>query len=206
MIHLAENDALAKGGGRTIYPHPDDDNIVIKIHHTYRKGRMHAFHLLFSSKRRRFRSLINSMIEVDEFAAIVARNEFKPQFISQFLGFTNTTIGVGAMFEAIRNPNGALADTLLAHAASHEVEPAMIKAIDEFWDAVIASRAAISDSNLSNLVVTGNAVEGYELVLIDGLGDQTFIPLQSFSKRIHNARADRKREKMKQAYRDAVKG
>lgn len=204
MIHLVEETALASGSGRSVFQHPHMNDVVIKIHFASDKRRLGAFYKFFRPRKRRYNFIYNSMVEVEEFASVVAHNSIKPDFISQFLGFVNTTIGAGVMFEAVTKPDGSLADTLLTHAELRGFESKIISEIDIFWDSVIEYRVAICDSNLSNLVVTGGVETGYKLVLIDGLGDQTLIPLQSFSRRIHAARADRKRRKMKASYKHAT--
>ncbi len=199
-ITLSSNSLLSKGGGRNIHAHPDDPNIVIKLHKPLRHKPLQWLRTLLRPKRRRFGSLLNSFVEIDAVAEMVARTGEVPGFVSQFLGFIATSDGPGAMFEAIRGADGKLAPTLANHARNNPVEPLIEAAIDQLWDDIISFRAVISDPALRNVVVTGNPADGYHLTLVDGLGERTAIPIQSWSKRAHAAQCKIARNAMKREY------
>ena len=84
---------------------------------------------------------------------------------------------------------------------NNPVEPLIEAAIDRLWDDIVTFRAIISDPALRNVVVTGDATDGYHLTLVDGLGERTAIPIQSWSKRAHSAQCKISRNAMKRAYR-----
>jgi hypothetical protein len=199
-IELSSNKLLSEGGGRHIYAHPENPDIVIKLHKPLREKPLQALRTLFRPKRRRFGRLLNSVVEIDAFSEMVARTGRVPAFVTQFLGFIATNRGPGAMFEAIRGADGALAPTLENHARNNPVESGIEVAIDKLWDQIVEFRAIVSDPTLRNAVVTGDAANGYRLTLVDGLGERTLIPIMSWSKRAHAAQCKLARHTMKQDY------
>ncbi len=200
-IELSSNTLLSEGGGRHIYAHPSDPGIVIKLHKPLREKPLQTLRTVFRPKRRRFGQLLNSIVEIDAFSEMVARTGQVPGFATQFLGFIATNRGPGAMFEAIRGTNGALAPTLENHARNNPVEAGIEAAIDCLWDQIVEFRAVVSDPTLRNVVVTGDSADGYRLTLVDGLGERTLIPIQSWSKRAHAAQCKMARNAMKREYR-----
>ncbi len=200
-ITLSSNTLLSKGGGRNIHAHPDNPGVIIKLHKPLNDKPLQGLRTLLRPKRRRFGALLNSFVEIDAFAEIVARTGDVPKFASQFLGFIATNQGPGAMYEAIRGADGALAPTLKKHARNNPVEPGIETAIDQLWDEITDFRAVVSDPALRNVVVTGDATGGYRLTLVDGLGERTVIPILSWSKRAHAAQCKIARNTMKREYR-----
>ncbi|MFT5064799.1 MAG: hypothetical protein ACJAXK_001408 [Yoonia sp.] len=205
-IVLSDSHFIAEGSGRRIYHHPDLPKVVIKLHKDFRTKPLIWLHNILRRNRRRFGPLMHSFVEIDEVAAAVARTGKVPLFATQFVGFVQTNLGTGARFEAMTQADGTLARNLLDHAHDTPHEQAILDAIDQLWDDVLASRVVVSDPSLRNAIVTGERKTGYRLVLIDGLGERTLIPIQSLSKSGHRVACTKARTKMKQAYLKLVSG
>ncbi|WP_158270858.1 YrbL family protein [Thalassorhabdomicrobium marinisediminis] len=200
-LPLTDNLLLARGGGRLIYAHPVQKGVIIKIHRTSAPRPFAALRNLFRGNKRRFGTILNSAVEIEEIAASVGRTGQVPACCAQFLGFIQTDQGAGAMFEALRGADGALAPHLKAHATAHGYEPEIEAAIVRLWDAVEAAGLSVSDRALVNVVVTGTRDAGYVLTIVDGLGDRTLIPIQRMSRTLYARKCRRLRAEMLAAYR-----
>lgn len=199
-ITLAGAAMVAKGGGRLIYRCPDNPQIVIKLHKPFRQKRFMWLHELLRPRKRRFGPFLHSFIEVDEITAAVYRNGTLPSFTTQFLGFVQTDIGVGAMFEAVLGKNKKLAESLAQYATRTHQHSDMAQAIDTLWDDVIKSGIVVSDPKLANVVPIIEQHAEPRLVFVDGLGERTLIPIQSISRTAHRYACEKARRKMQQDY------
>ena len=79
--------------------------------------------------------------------------------------------------KAVRRKNGALAMTLQDAIESGQYSQQTDEALSEFLDWLIKSDIVAVDVHLKNIVV--NEKNG-ALVLIDGIGDKTFLPVRSW--------------------------
>lgn len=200
LLILDPQGFIKEGAGRYVYEHPYRDDCLIKIHKPLAIKPFQTLRTLVRYRRRRFGQILNSYVEIDEIAAIVGRTGQVPEFCSQFLGFVATNLGPGALFEAVRSPQGEIATTLERHAIDVGSEPRMIEAIDALWDQIQDARAVMSDPNLGNVVVTSESHGGYRLIVVDGLGERTWIKVLRNSDRAYYGDVARKRAKMKQSY------
>lgn len=204
-IILTQDDFIAQGSGRRVYTHPSNPDLIIKIQKPRKIKKFNRVRRLFSRSKRRFMSIMFSWVEIDEFAAMVARANDVPDFCAQFRGFVATNQGVGALFDAIRNPDGTMAPTLRAFAQIHGTGTQITAAIDQFWDDVVSFRGVVWDPNLDNLLVIGTPKSVVKLVLVDGLGERTFIPQLTLSDTRYNRSVALRREEMHMKFDDAVK-
>jgi hypothetical protein len=186
-IVLDYKDKLAEGAGRVVFNHPHRDDLILKIHKPHRKRPFMKLRNALRANRRKYSIVLYSMIEAEEIARAIGRMNSVPKCVAQFLGFTNTNLGPAALFEAIKGLDGGLAPTLYTHARKHGYDPRIEAAIKTLWDEIATYQIAISDLGLPNTVVRGDAETGYDLVIIDGMGDRTMIPLQRFAKWIYLA-------------------
>lgn len=199
-VILSDAQFITQGTGRRIYMHPDRADVVIKLHKPFRPKPLAWLHTLLRRNRRRFGPLMHSFVEVDEIAAVVGRTGHVPTFATQFLGFIDTNLGAGAMFEAVITTDGNLAPNLEDHAQATAYDPAIVAAIDQLWDDVFQSGMVVSDPSLRNAIPVANGPHGYSLILIDGLGERTLIPIQSLSRFAHQMACNKARAKMQHGY------
>jgi len=178
-ITLADDALLAQGGGRLVFAHPDRRDVVVKVARTAPPKRR------LLSRSAAFGPLWNSHVEIREFTRSVSAIGRVTPIYAQFLGFVQTNRGTGAMFEAIRTRDGTLAPTLTNHVARNGIEPEMERALQALWDEIKETWLIISDPSLDNIVVTGDAAAGYDLVIVDGIGERVLIPIQAWSRRVH---------------------
>lgn len=176
---LTEDHFIAEGNGRLVYRHPDNKNLVIKIQKPRKQKPFGRLRNMTRRLKRRFLSISVSWIEVDEYAAIVARTGRTLPFCVQFRGFVDTNQGMGCLFDLVLAPDGSIAPTLGKFAITNPRTPQITAAIDELWDGIHESGAVVWDPNLNNVMVAGSVQTGLRLVLVDGTGERTAVPVMS---------------------------
>jgi len=144
--------------------------------------------------------------EVDELAAMVTRTQSVPKFYTQFRGFVDTDKGIGCIFDLVRSPDGSLAPTLKDFAERHPNEPLISQAIDALWDDVVRFRAIVWDPSFKNVLVAGSLEAGLQLVIVDGLGERTLIPIKNWSNTVFKRHCEKSRAKMQQRYNNVSQG
>jgi len=197
---LDESHFIAEGQGRLVFHHPDDKNLVVKIQKKRKVKRFNTLRRMFSRNKRRFLPILFSWVEIDEYAAMAARHDKVPKFCVQFRGFANTNKGLGAIFDAVLTPDGTIAPTLAQLAKTQEYNEDIITAIDQFWDEAEKFDAVIWDSHAKNVLVSGSLETEIALVLVDGLGERTLVPLRTMSKSIRKSTNVKSRAAMKREY------
>ncbi|WP_296420433.1 YrbL family protein [Pseudooctadecabacter sp.] len=185
QLDLTGQTPLAKGGGRLVYAHPDRADLIVKVPRIKPRRKAWRVSPSLGFGRGAFGPQWNTFVEVRELARATGRVGHVSRAFAAFGGFINTTLGAAALFDAIRADTGDLAPTLRAHAEATGLEDSMEQAITALWDRIEADWLVVSDRALVNCVVTGSTDKGYDLTLIDGIGERTFVPLKSMSRRIH---------------------
>jgi hypothetical protein len=181
---LAGSEPLAKGGGRRIYQHPHFDELLIKIvslstleyyerrtawYKAWRRSR--GYHYLFR--------------EIDEYLALRLRNEHELPFLQKFIGIFDTDIGLGVVVEKLAGADGGLAPSVTSIVRRQGFSPELRRKLLELRDQVVAHHIIFTDVSGSNIVVVPEAGGGERLVIVDGLGDRLWLPVNVMSARIN---------------------
>ena len=102
---------LAMGGGRVVYQHPKVSTSVIKVLRLEAQKTTTLQRLRPSV--RRYGYLREWYVEYAHYIASLNRGERCPEYLPRFLGFTDTTVGIGQIFEKISNEDSSdIAPTL----------------------------------------------------------------------------------------------
>ena len=94
-------------------------------------------------------------------------------------------MGLGLVLEAVKWTDGTLAPSLRQLVHEGRYDPTAQQALEDFLEALLESPVIISDLNMANLVYTHSEDRGYYFVLIDGIGNNSLIPLKSLSHRVN---------------------
>lgn len=183
-ISLAGKQPLAKGGYRKIYQHPYFEGLLIKIvsmatleHYEERSAwykawrRSRGYHYLFR--------------EVDEYLALRLRNKHELPFLQRFNGILDTDIGLGVVVEKIKGPDGKLAPSVTSIVRKQGLTPDLRKKLFRLRDDVIKHHVIFTDVSGNNIVVRRGKGGQERLVIIDGLGDRLWLPVNVISARIN---------------------
>ena len=111
--------------------------------------------------------------------AIVRGNAAYDRHIARCFGWVETSLGNGLVTDFIADSEDEPAQTLEAYVASHGLDEPVRQAVDEFCEFLRRSLVLTKNLMPHNLVLLRMAAI-YVLVLIDGLGLSTVLPLAKY--------------------------
>lgn len=156
LINLDEKSYISEGSQRIIYAYPEYPDRCIKILKN-KKNRSVDRELFYLKK---YRKLSNS--------------------ISKFHGKINTNLGLGYIFDLIRNDDGSISKTLASEV--HNIENDNLKfKIHSLYIDFIDRKIVVSDMHSSNILVRYSDVD-FDLYLIDGVGNSDYIKICDYSR------------------------
>lgn len=203
-LQLTGQAPLARSKTRWIYQHPNDPDLLIKVHiPRLDKGRQHGVGAWVERLKDRF--LYTSGIERDLRHYIASRyQDYGPvcQRIWPIHGIVETDIGLGLLVAAARDAQGALAPTLRVLLDDQQLTPQRIADLQALLDSLVESPLTFADLNLENIVLQGAGSGGEQFVIVDGLGDRTWIPTQRWVKWVRQAKKKEFRGKVQRYLRE----
>lgn len=184
MICLEKAELVGRGGGRQVFIHPHKKQCLIKVYHS--TPRRKVFTDWANNEKRVYGRFREWHVEHAEYVSLLNRSGKIPDFIPQFYGYCETSLGLGQVVEAIYDADTKkVSNTITKCIFSHD-KTEIIKHIVSFFDKVEVTRTVFRDLNLSNFLVQKNkASEINRIVCVDGLGDFTFIQSRKYSKLAH---------------------
>lgn len=185
IIQLKDRKPLTHGRSRLVFEHPDDSDLLVKVIRPEVVEDRFGSNTKWYKKRRRFGKFISYIREIQEFLAVSESRADSAPFLQRIVGFTRTDIGLGLVLEAIRWTDGSLAPNLAQLIRNDHFDARAQQALKTFLDEILNSAVIISDLNLGNIVYTYCEKRGYYFVMIDGIGNNSILPLKSFSRRIN---------------------
>lgn len=182
FLKLTDVAPLAKGHSRLVYQHPENPDHLIKVIRPEVIEKRWGSGTAWYKRRRRYGRFISYVREVQEYVVGCLATGNTPEFVQRIAGFADTDLGLGLIVEAVRGPDGTLAPTLGQLIDLGRFGEAEDAALEAFGRHLLESDIVVSDLNLGNLVYTGgNGVAG-RFVMIDGVGEASFLPLKSWSR------------------------
>lgn len=178
ILALADAKPVAQGSARSIYRHPHNTAWLIKI---LRPD-------LSPARRRRVIASLHR--ELRAYVDVHLAEPGALEFINPIVGLTKTDLGLGLVVSAVLDENEQLAPTLAGLLRSGAFTPEHNAALERTLEAILASSVVAADLNAHNFVCLRNPDGSPRFVLVDGLGDKTLIPFNSFCPALnrHNKR------------------
>ncbi|WP_449258397.1 YrbL family protein [Chlorobium limicola] len=166
MIDLSQADLLGKGSSRACYVHPYDEHKCVKV--TFSASRN-----ITSEELKHYRRYMKRGISWD--------------MISKAHGYVKTNFGEGAVFSLARDYTGEVSRPLEHYLRPDGLyllsEEELLKAISAFRAYLFRERIVLRELKVDNLVYQRlNAHEG-KIILIDGIGNNEFLPVANYSVR-----------------------
>lgn len=185
---LSKDDALASGGERIVFEHPQSPDLLIKVISPRYINYMNRERKITTKLRRLpyYWFYINELIEHVSLREEDVRDR---RFIQDIVGLVDTNLGLGMVVRAIRKPNGDLADSLAAIIDSDQFTLTHRQALDDLLIWIESTYVIIRDLTAHNLVWDEG---GQHFVVIDGIGARYLPSLRTIS-RIYNRRSNRKK-------------
>jgi hypothetical protein len=194
-LQLSRLQPIARGGSRLVYEHPHDPDALIKV--------ARADRLRIRSWRRQWLSGLSAescfrrraLREVDEFLSLYVHCGDVPSFVAPILGLVNTDVGIGLVVARMRARDGSIAPSVGDIVEREGLTDALRDQIRRLCDLLESTDLIVNDLRPANLVRAWDAVNGERLVLVDGLGDKTLVPIDSlspFARRVNRRRRVRR--------------
>jgi hypothetical protein len=175
FIDLSQAKLLAVGGRSWVYVHPDDPSLLVKV---IRSDIYKRWPVVLHGVRRRYLHSTILQREMREHKSLRAADPNPPWFLQKTVGLAETSLGSALVVKAERGREGEYAETLSKLARSGRLTDEMRAQLERFIAAFLASPVVAGDIRLSNIVHAYTPEHGDHFVLIDGIGDRTFVPVQ----------------------------
>jgi len=188
MLQLGPDQAIAKGGEKIVFHHPEKDGLLVKVINPRYVAYMNKTWPLST----RFRRLPHYWFYINELVEHVFSREAGIEdyhYIQNIVGLVDTNLGLGMIVETITQENGELAVSLSDLITSNAFTEEHLHAINALIAWINANYIIIRDLTTSNIVWDG---KNRHFVIIDGIGARHLPSLRSFSRR-YNERGNRKR-------------
>jgi len=167
---------LASGMSREVYALPGT-NMLVKVQTKIPPRRYFQNIRLLYLVRRFYKAVVPLRRELREYERVAQEGPSTARHLQHFAGIVSTNKGTGILVKAVRRKNGALAMTLQDAIESGQYSRETDAALSEFLDWLVKSNIVAVDVHLKNIVVDE---KNGALVLIDGIGDKTFLPVRSW--------------------------
>ncbi|MGR3660296.1 MAG: YrbL family protein [Paracoccaceae bacterium] len=179
QIDLSGKEPIAKGRKQSVYDHPDDPKTLVKVLTEGPEPRR----LIPRYSEFRYGSYRPWHREISEYLSLLNRGVHEIGRLSALHGLATTSHGPALLVEKLTGPDGHLAPTLRqmirATAPGSRERGSLEEEVGDLLDDLDRGRIIVGDLHPGNIV---RAVErDGRLVVIDGLGERTLIPITQFS-------------------------
>ena len=192
VLELKNEKPLAQGSFRWVFQHPEDPDLLVKVIHDAAMKKRFGKKTRWYKRPRRYGKYLCFIREIQEFITVHAQTDSAAPFLQRIVGFAQTDLGLGIVVQAIRNTDGHLAPTLRNLINNGLYDETVKKALNDFLKLLLESDVIINDLSPGNIVYTQNKNATPCFVMIDGLGNNSFVPFKTMSKAI-NRRSKLKR-------------
>lgn len=174
MIKIIKEHYMGEGIAKVVYRHPDDPSICIKFPNEKKK-----------------RALNDILREV----YYLKKHQDKLPWLSSYLGEVKCDLGTGYMYEIVINEDGSPSQCI-AKIDRKEHTKALLEKTSAIYFQLIAERAVVNDLSLSNIFFRTKLDGDFDLILIDGFGNNNFLRVADYSKHFFMKKLNRKFSKL----------
>lgn len=179
-IVLHDDLLLIKGTTRSIFRHPDSSEWLIKLYLPEYIERKYGTKAPWYKRKRRLGYFVGLAREWQEQLAVYLHYGSHPSCMQFIVALQPTEYGLGQIVQAVRGKDGNYAPTLKTLLVQGRFDDQAERALQHFFDWLLAAPLVISDLTTDNLVYRCDPVLGEHFCIIDGVGDSNLIPLKSF--------------------------
>ncbi len=159
-MKILEELYLGKGVAKVVYRHPSDPTICIKF-----------------PKKKKKRALHDILREI----SYLKKHQDKLPWLSRYIGEIESDRGRGFMYQVALHEDGSPAENLwqLDHA---KYKSELEQKVSAMYTQLIREHAVVNDLNLRNIYVSNKHNGDFDLILVDGFGNNNFIKIADYSK------------------------
>lgn len=194
-IELSGIRPIISGAYRDVYQHPLDDDFLVKVIRK-RAIERHASRARWYDAWYGVGHFDNFLREIEQYLVLRRRGQHELPFIQRFTGIVDTDIGLGAVVRKVRGSDGGLAPTLAGVVRSRGMSEELTALIGGLRDDVVREHIVFGDISANNIVEADGGEQGRHLVIIDGLSDRLWLPVNSLSRSINRMYCHRRFARM----------
>lgn len=191
-LRLSGLSPFATGGNRLCFRHPDDNTRCIKVNKQGKAADLKR-NAPFYKRLRPEKSFDDNWREYREYQRSINTNS-NPQLwehLPRCYGWVATDIGPGLVSDFYADDYGQPAKTLEAYLHAKGIDDAIRQALSEFAQYLRSTLLLTKNLLPHNLLVVGSPAD-QRLVLIDGLGLHSILPLARYSKHFARMNVERR--------------
>lgn len=185
MLKLDDSLYFAKGYSRSCYVHPSDQNLCVKISLT--------------DNPRRIKGITKGIIRENKYYKTLQKRAINWSQLSQYSGDIETTLGLGSVYQLIRDEDDAISQSLEKYFFTPgfiiENQKKIIDALCQLYLYMQENRI-LTTSLLPRNIVVAIHENKFKLVIIDDIGNSEFVPFSSFIPCLSHKKIQRKWLKM----------
>lgn len=181
-IALKASNPLASGKTQTVYQHPADPALLIKVRHHDRLKQANGGKLGgLLGYRRKHGTYTTWQREIEHYFSVCLRLGFHPPFLQEYRGVVETDLGLGLVVGRVNDRSGQLAPTLERVVSRTGLTDELRAMVESLLVQMNELRISTNDVSVKNIVCGSNRLGRDQLVLIEGIGVNTFVPLARYS-------------------------
>lgn len=162
MIDLRDARLVGKGSSRFCYVHPEDDSKCIKVY-------------------TRSRSVVPKELK---YYRLYERRRISWEMMARNYGTVQTSEGRGLVFGLVRDFDGGISKTLEYCLQTEETTPdteVLLRVMEVFRDYLVRERIIVWELKADNLLYQRSGQNAGKIVLVDGVGNNEFLPIANYS-------------------------
>ncbi len=198
IIDLKDQTASASGSLQHVHAYPGREDLLIKVvRKNFAESKWTGWRG-WLKRRRRLGVLTSALRTITEHLAMRNAGLFPGRHLQEFVALVDTSEGIGVVVRALRGRDGGYAPTLRTLLEQGRFTRETQALLDEFGDWLIKSPLIVGDLHIGNVVLAWDEEHGERLVLIDGMGEKNFIPLNTFFPGLNRANTRDRLKRMRQ--------
>lgn len=196
-IPLRDIQPLFLGRKRAVYQHPYEPGSLIKIIRPDTIEQRWGAGARWYKFKRRSGIYVNFHREAGEYICLRANDRFPSPAIQPIRGLVETDFGLGLVVEKLVDRHGHPAPTLKSLLLKDGLTKELSSQLDVLVTELLRSGVILSKLNTRNIVQAWDELQGTRLVIVDGMGSKTVIPLCTISKMANAYNSRRKAKELR---------
>lgn len=182
MINLKEAHYISEGLARKVYYHPENQNLCIKIG----KPEIEENHLYK---------------EIKYYKRISHKNasKFEYQFYSNYYGEVDTNLGIGFVYDLIKDETSHNISLTLRHYLEMKNAPisdeTLLSELSRLKNQMIKNKIFVADLKSRNICCKLYENGTVRMIIVDGLGHRDFFPFGDYSSYFAQKKVERRFKK-----------
>ncbi|MBM9593805.1 YrbL family protein [Roseitranquillus sediminis] len=190
---LAGETPIARGGESEVYERPGKPSQLVKVQRSYRLERMMQptrlkDRLKMLTPSGPYKNIVREYRAYLE-ATMLGIQLGRPPPLAHLRGLIATDRGMGQLVQKLRAADGSVAPTLKQLARRREIDDQVLAALNEFVGEIYVFNIVATDLRWKNLVYETRRGRS-RVVMIDGFGVRTFIPVRRWFRRLNARKLD----------------